>query len=315
MKKTNNWKLIGLLAGLALVFWGIRIFRAPLRESNLPQNLTAIDTAKVTMLVIAPARERSSEVRLMRSNNKWELRKGEKVARLEQGAAVTALRSLMKLSPKQIVSRKKEKWNEFHVGDSTGTHVRVMDGDDVAADIWIGKTGFSQDSGGMFGGGGFTYVRLQGEKEVYTVEVFLEGQFNKSFDDWRDKTFTRLKRDSVDRIVFHYPADSSFTLEKRAGRWMLGQFPADSATVVTYLGGLEYKNLSGFADSMPQGDAPAYIMFEKNTRILAKIEGWPTSSSWILRSSFQPDIYFSVNGFEEIKDTWRSKNGFMDKIK
>ncbi|MBY0435815.1 MAG: DUF4340 domain-containing protein, partial [Cyclobacteriaceae bacterium] len=207
MKNANNLKLIALLGGLVLIFVAIRVFRSPSLESNLPKTLATIDSTKVTAIIIKSPRAQS-EIKLARSGKRWELKSGDRTGRLEQGGAITALRSLMDLQPQRIVSKRKEKWNDFQVGDSTGTRVTVMEGDDVEADLWIGKTGFTPAPGnnGQFGGSGFTHVRLNGENEVYTVDGFLEGQFNRGFNDWRDKRFTRLLRDSVDKIVFRYPA-------------------------------------------------------------------------------------------------------------
>jgi hypothetical protein len=36
-----------------------------------------------------------------------------------------------------------------------------------------------------------------------------------AFNDWRDKTLLEFNREDVTRIVFKYPADSSFVLEFR----------------------------------------------------------------------------------------------------
>ena len=310
MKNANNWKLIALLAGLVLIFFAVRIFRSPTLESNLPENLTDIDTTKVTELVVTPAKDRSAEIRLVKTANTWELRKGDQVAHLEMGGGVTALRSIMNLKPQRIMSKKKEKWNDFSVGDSTGTRVKVMAGNSVKADLWIGRIGFTQNAGGNFSQGAFTHVRLNGDNDVFAVEGFLDGQFNRVFNDWRDQRFIRIKRDSIDKITFRYPADSSFVLERRNGKWMLGPDPADSAAVSSYLAGLEYKNLNSFNDHVPTGGAVAEISFENHTKVVVKVEGWPQAGPWTFRSSEQPDTFFSSEGSSVMKDVWRGFKTF-----
>lgn len=306
MKNANNWKLIAVLAGLIAIFASIRIFLSPALESTLPSSLAEIDSSRVSEMVIMPARQQGTEIHLVRVGNRWNLQAGDRTGRVEQGGSATALSSLMRLKPQRIASKKKEKWNEFNVGDSTGTRVKVMTGSDVVADLWIGRTGFSQGSGGMFAGGGFTYVRVEGEREVYAVEGFLEGQFNRSFNDWRDKAFTRLRRDSVNKIMFRYPADSSFVIEKKNGKWMIGAEAADSAAVATYLASFEYKNISGFAEGSPAGEAPAVITFDKDGKKMVEVEGWPSPGPWTMRSSHQPDTFFSAEG-AALKEIWKGR--------
>ena len=127
MKNANNWKLIALFGGLVLVFAAVRIFRSPLMEGNMPTSLLDIDTAKVSELVIIPFKQRDVEVRLVKAE-KWQLKKGDGNWRLDQGAAESALRQLLSVKPQRMVTRKKSKWREFSVSDSTGTRVKVFSG-------------------------------------------------------------------------------------------------------------------------------------------------------------------------------------------
>ena len=292
MKKANNWKLIALFGVLVVIFVTTRIFLSPKLEGNLPTNLTDIDSAKVTELIIAPGKDRNGEIRLVRTK-KWKLQKGKITWRLEQGAGENALRQVMSIGPERIVTKKKNKWKEFEVSDSTGTRVKVLVGSSTVADLWIGRSGFSQTAGSRFGGNSFTYVRLNGENEVYAVEGSLDAQFNRKFDDWRDKSFMRMKRDSLSKITFRYPADSSFQIEKRQGKWIKGPQIADSATMSSYLMGLEYKNMSEFASALPVGDPPYMVTFENGSKLIAKVEAWPGPVLWTLRSSHQSETYFS----------------------
>lgn len=311
MKKANNRILIALLAGLIFLFFTVKYFRSSTLQGNLPENLSGIDTAKVTEIRILPGRARGHEVRLIRNGKEWELGTADRKGHLEQGAGPTAMRSLIYLRPQRLVSKKKEKWNDFNVDDSTGTKVKVMAGDAVEAELVFGRTGFSQSSGGMFSGSAYTYVRRAKDSEVYTVEGFLESQFNRSFDDWRDKSFLRLKRDSIDRIEFHYPSDSSFVLEKKEGRWLANNAPADSAAVVSFVTGLEFKNMATFSSDEPVGEGPLKVIFSKGTRTLSSVEGWPGPGSWILRSSLQPDTWFSSEESSLRKDFFRGRKSFL----
>ena len=106
MKKANNWKLIALFGVLVVIFVTTRIFLSPKLEGNLPTNLTDIDSAKVTELIIAPGKDRNGEIRLVRTK-KWKLQKGKITWRLEQGAGDRKIRVVTKITtstPKSAMS-------------------------------------------------------------------------------------------------------------------------------------------------------------------------------------------------------------------
>lgn len=299
MKNVNPWKLIALFGGLIVVFAAVRMFRSPRLEGNLPASLTEIDSSSVTELVITPGRDPQAEIRVVKEGG-WKLKKGEADFRLDQGAGANALRMLMTLKPDRMVSKKESKWNEFKV-DSTGTRVRVMAGNSVEADLVIGRSGINQSSGQQYMGSSYTFVRLTDDTEVYAVEGYLDALFNRPLNDWRDKSFFRLKRDSVFRVSFQYPGDSSFVLEKK-GKWMVGNQLGDSLAVGTYLSGMEFRNLHSFAERTPSGAPTVSITYEKRNGMIGKIEAWLADGLWTTKSSLQPDIYFKVDAgtFKEI---------------
>jgi len=201
----------------------------------------------------------------------------------------------MDMRPQRMVSKRKDKWNEYQVGDSTGTRVQVKIGEDVEADLVIGRSGFAQTATASYGGAAYTYVRKFDEPEVYAVSGFFDAQFNRVLNDWRDKSFTRIKKDSVTRVTFHYSADSSFVVERGNKMWMISGNPVDSLQWNAYLSGLEYKNANLFAPIAPAGMPPVSIQVEKNGKLQATIEAWPGESNWTARSSHQPETFFSLD--------------------
>lgn len=313
MKNVNPWKLAAVFGTLILIFAALKVFRSPGLQSNMPGNLVEFDSAQITDLIIIPAKKRD-EIRLTRAGN-WRLIQNNQTLRLEQGAGVNALRMLTVLKPERIMSRKKEKWDEFGVGDSTGTRVRVMNGTSTEADIMVGRSAYNQMAGQRYGGTSYTFVRLTGESEVYAVEGFLDAQFNRGLDDWRDKSLLRIKKDSVFRISFQYPADSGFVVEKVGSMWIASSQQADSAKVKSYLGGLEYKNGTLFASSIAPGSPTATITFHTRKGIAATLDGWFTpAGTWILRSSLQPESAF-VFDQAAMRDMFRGSRSFVSGTK
>lgn len=307
MKKVNPWKLALIFLSLVLAFQAIRMFRSPRLESNLPRTVMEIDTARVTDLLITPAKGNRETLRMTRSGG-WKLMKGEQTLRLEQGAAANALRMLTTLKPERLATKRQEKWNEFSVGDSTGTRIQVMSGTSTLAELVIGRSGFGQSATGSYAGPGFTYVRITDEQEVYAVSGFLDAQFNRALDDWRDKSFLRVSRDSVSRVRFGYP-DSSFVIDKLSGKWMMANLPADSTAIISYLGGMAYKNATAFAQTAPAGTPGVTVIFEKGSRTVATVEAWPEGEDWTVRSSHQPETFFRFDA-AAVKDFFAGRKRF-----
>jgi hypothetical protein len=147
-----------------------------------------------------------------------------------------------------------------------------------------------------FGGGVFTYVRLEGEDEVYTVDGFLESSFNRPFNDWRDKSLLRIKRDAIAKVSFNYP-DSGFLVEKRDKKWWIENQLADSVKVKQYLNQLELKNAATFADDFsPSGQPNISLNIDGETGPLATLQAWKRTTDWVVTSTQQPGIYFSTEG-------------------
>jgi|GEM_PF-471371 len=318
MKKMNHKILIGILVLLLAGFGLSRLLRAPRLESNLPQNLIKMDSAEVSQVKLYPVVEGLQEVSLVREGKKWVVKKDNRSYAAEQSSVIGLLGYLAGLEPQKMVSRKKEKWNGYQVGDSS-TRVVVMKDDDVVAEVRIGKTDFAAapSSGGFqnpYGGGfgnPFTYVRLEGEEEVYTVSGFLEPSFNRTFNDWRDKSFLRLCQADITSLRFSYP-DSSFNATLKNGRWFIDQIATDSAAMKNYLSQLEFKNATNFSED-PDPTTPALFTLAiggKNSE-LATVKAWNAGSDYVLSSSLQPGVYFTSAGSGLMGAIFAGKKSFL----
>src|SRR6476660_2193399 len=116
MKKLSNKILVIGFVVLIGAFAASRFFRSPGLESNLRTELLKLDTADISEIRILPSRERTEELKLKREGNSWKVVKGD---RTEQGSQATikgVLGSLVNMQAQRLVSRKKEKWEEYNVG-------------------------------------------------------------------------------------------------------------------------------------------------------------------------------------------------------
>jgi hypothetical protein len=311
MKKlSNKILLIGLLV-LVAIFAASRFFRSPGLESNLRKELLRLDTATISEIRVTPAKERAEELKLMREGNSWRVRKGDRTEATNHTTIKAMLGSLVNLQAQRMASRKKDRWQDYQVGENS-THVSVYQRGSKVADFHVGKLGFIQSNGGGFGGA-YTYVRLSDEDEVYTVEGFLESSFNNSFNDFRDKTFLKLDKNEITKISFRYPADSSFVVENRDSTWFVGNEKADPAKVESLLNQFSSKYLTEFVEGfIVSSPADVNIQVEGKTGTLATVEGWKRDAQeWTLTSSKQKGVYFSSKGSTVVADVFKGKKKLL----
>jgi hypothetical protein len=146
---------------------------------------------------------------------------------------------------------------------------------------------------------------------VYTVDGFLESQFNRSYNDWRNKAFLRLNRDDITKLTFKYPADSGFVVTKKDSVWYVGNERADLNKTQNFLGQLAFKNLNDFADGFAEpGSAPFTLLIEGKNGMLASAEGWRDGDKWTMKSTEQSGVYFSATN-SIVKDFWVGKKSFL----
>jgi len=230
-------------------------------ERTFKSELVTIDEDKASKIIIkSPKNEQPLELNKEGDNWQVNLNDGSKVAAMPDVVSNT-FKEIQGIKTSQLVASKTDKWGEYKVDDQ-GTKVEVYEGANKVLDIILGKFDIdpaSLQQQGQFGGQSnpdFTsYVRLQGENEVYSVKGFFEGLASQTADSYRDKQLFKGKREDVQQISFNYP-DSAFQVVLRDTVWMFGNSTknADSTKVAQYLNTLTTSTGSKFIDQ-PSGDA------------------------------------------------------------
>jgi hypothetical protein len=301
MKSINNKILIITFGALASVFVLAKLFRSPGRNSNFDTSIFEVDTSRITEIRLLPPKDTLIETRLVKDSNQWSVVRKNITAPVAPNKIKSLLTLIEDLQPERIVSRKKEKWNEYELSDSAATTLSIFANDNKLLDLRIGKATSSS-----------TYGRTADGDEVYALEGNLQSSLNVPFKEWRNQTFIRLTKNTINKIEFHYPADSSFALEKKDKKWMIGDSPADSSKVDAYLNKIAHQDLDSFADAFSpaaQPDVRVILKSDANQEFLVK--GWKHSSGhWILNSTSQPKVYFSDSG-GKVKDIFAGKKQFQ----
>lgn len=303
MKLSNTHILAAVFFVLVAAFVLTRMFRAPARMSNIQTGVLKVDTAAVTEIrILRNSETDSTEKVLTRTDGKWRVEQSGVNASADSYAVSSILRALNDLEYDRMVTRNKDKWEDYGVTDETGINVTVSGKSGTLSTFVVGAPR-----------GGEAFLRSGDADEVYTVNATVHGAFSRDFNSLRDRTFLKVPKGLVSRLEFRYPADSGFVLERKDDRWMIDNARADSAKVESFLNALRSRSLSAFADDfVPSGDADLSLVVSGTAGDLETVRAWrQPDSTWRLASGVQRDVYFSDSGTRVIADLFRRRSYFL----
>ncbi|HXH19420.1 MAG TPA: DUF4340 domain-containing protein [Chitinophagales bacterium] len=286
MSKFSNTKLLLILVALAAVIAIVKYLDVSKGERNFRSELVKIDTAKISSIYIYPKSKKGQEVKLFRENGQWKVRVNENKNQNVDYSRISGLfKTITGIKPVRLAARNMEKWKDFEV-DTSGTRVKVHEGDKKTLDIIIGKMNF------IGGRDVETFVRLDNETETYAVSGFLDATFNTGIDEWRDKTLIKNGKDKWLKLAFALADTMRFQLEKQDTVWILDGMPANQTEVNNYLSSVSHVMGTAFADDLDAstlGSAQYLLEIEDTTGSKIKVEGFVVGDKKILRSSLNTD--------------------------
>ncbi len=317
-KKFNNRTLLLILIVLAGIFILSKTIFSGRNERNFRTRLLEMDTAKVSEIQLFP--KQGEAFKLIKLENSWKIQQGDAAYKADQNAVKNLLGTLLGMKPQRLAATSEEKWKAMEVTDSLATRVKVLEGSKETADLYIGKLNFSATRQQPMPGqqampNASTFVRVGNEDNVYVVDGFQTMAINTDFDSWRDRTFLKVNQADITQLAFMYPADSSFTLTKTNGQWMLDGTPADSAQMQNYLRTVANLSNGNFADSFSElgKNAPFQLVVEGNNMEAATIKAFPQDSTFVLSSSQTPEVYFSSDSTGLFSQVFSGKNELLPK--
>jgi hypothetical protein len=286
MKKVNNKILIIALLTLLSVFILSKVFRGPGREGNLDAEIFKVDTSGVTEITLQHAND-STLMTLTRNGNDWTISHDGVKAKAERERVRNMLGQIATLKTERIISRKKEKWDQYEVGDATSMGVSLKKHDNDLLKLNIGKET-----------GGVTYARVNNRDEIFALDGYLQNAFSGTFADWRDHTLLDVQKNNVTKLNFQYPSDSGFVIEKKGAAWIVANGELDSVKFENYLADLRALKVETFTDSFTPANKPDVTLTITNgLDKQVTVKGWKESfDRWVLHSDLQPESYFRDDG-------------------
>ncbi len=298
----NSKILFAVFAGLLIVFAAVKFFGKRSSPGTFPERLIEIDSSGVNRLLINPKAESGETIEFFLDQGSWRIKNETLEIPAAQGLAESMLAEIMNMKPKRLATKNSEKWSEFDATDSAATRVRVYSDQELLADVMIGRISYSQapQQGYQMGGGnqvrGSSYVRLNDQDEVYSVEGFLAVTFNRNFNSYRNKTFLRLTKDSIQSLEFIYPLDSGFVLKRVDTNWAVGNQIVDNEKVDAYLGKIVSKNFNDFNDEFKADRGPEFrLIINEKGKGPTTVQGFDLGNGqYVLNSSFNSESMFEA---------------------
>ncbi len=247
----NNKVLFLILAVLLGAFLLSKVLDSGKRTKSFDAELLAVDTTKITSIVLYPKADNQAEVRLEKSNNQWSVKRGSESYAADQAAVSALLPSLAETKVKRLVARSSDKWEQYEVTDSLGTRVQVNADGKSLADFVVGKFNFQQQPQSIT-----SFVRKSKEDDVYAVDGFLSMSYNRGLDAWRDKSFVNVSPENITRLEMTTP-DGTTTYEKTLNGWSANGATLDSLKMMNYLNGFKSMKIKTF-DKLFEDNAPNY---------------------------------------------------------
>lgn len=308
----NNKRLIYLVSGLIVILILTMLFKVPREKATFKSKIVELDSAEVSEIMLYPRINDGEPVQFTRNANKWMVQQGDILSDVREGSVQNIFMEVLGLKPKRLAAKDKTKWQEFELTDSLATRIKfINDKGKTLADLRVGKYDYKPQAN-QYGGYGqnsvqiTSYVRVNNENEVYSVEGFLPFLLNKSFNDWRNKTLIRFNKDDVTAVRLEFPADSGYILNKKDKEWFAGLQKADSSSVADYLNALSRLDAQDFDDSFKPVEPPQFKVRIVGNNLLdlsVKCYKGEEADEFLINSSMNPDIYYMSK-----------KNGIFDRI-
>ena len=294
-KKLNIKVLIIALVALGGILFAVEYSDSNKSMSSFKKKLVQIDTANVTALYVYPKGQNHKEIKIYKEGASWFVEmEGKKKANASTETLQGSLMQLSAIKTKRVAGTKKTQWEKFEVTDSLGTRIKVMEGKNIALDMYLGKFSFQQQTRSAS-----SFVRVANDDNTYSVDGFLDINFNRDMNAWRDQGIVKSDHDSWTKLVFKYPADSSFVIEKRDDEtWGIDMETPDSIELVKYFRSISNLQNSDFIDdydvsSLSNPTLSLVIQGVAIPDITINAFQADTTNKYIVTSSMNPGTYFT----------------------
>jgi hypothetical protein len=320
-KKSAITKLFIVFAFLLAVVVLVLLTDQKKGKRTFRSDLFDADTADITSIIIQSGKVHGEALTFVKEASEWMLKSDDKKFHADDNMIHEILRTLNDLKAERVAATDKSRWKEFEVEDSLATKVLVKKGKKTISCIYVGKFSYQMPKNAnpydyYQQPKISTFVRVDNDKIVYVAEGFLSMIFNRSINDYRNQVMIRGNTNDWNRLTFTYPGDSSFTLTKNKGKWIIDGFVVDSSKTAEYLASIASVASPDFVDDLKpaSGKPDLSLKIEGNNRIspiVVSAFAADTTHGYLVSSSENEGVFFSGKKSELFNRLFISKKRLM----
>jgi hypothetical protein len=285
MKRGRN-TLILLVLGLALggYIYFVESKREPAPANGEPPETHArvftADAAKIEEITVKGAAGESSTIR--KTNNAWRLVAPAQTAADESEASSLAS-SLATLEEQRVIEEQPKDLAPYGLSPARIEVTFKQAGDAAPKHLLIGDKTAT---------GGDVYAKLADKPKVFLIQAFVEGSFDKTTFQLRDKKILAVDREKVDAVTVDH-AKTNLQLARQGDVWLLKQpwaARADFGAVESLLSRLSTGQMKSIVTEDPAAALKEYGLDAPDTKVT--LSAGSTSGGILLgKATAQGDLY------------------------
>lgn len=194
---------VGFIVLLGITLWAVRGRDRSVESVAVP----TVDLEKEAVTQIEVTRPNEDRVVLTKVDDEWRLTEPVE-AEADNNAVESALKRLTDVKFTGIVATRPENHGRLEVDEAQAVHVVVKTGDEVAAELDVGK--FTD---------GNTMVRVNGADEVLGLKGSARYVFDRALKSWRNRKVTNVPADDVQAIEFA-SKNGRFRFAREGDEWV-----------------------------------------------------------------------------------------------
>ena len=175
-----------ILIALILIVSAYLFFHQENKDHYTLPDIQKIDVSDVTGIILT---KKQDQISFVKKGDHWLLT--DKAYPADRAAVDSMLDTLKTLKLSALVSEQKD-LKRYELDDENRIQVAVMNGQTVLFEFTMGKTAPTFNH---------TFVKLAGDTRVYHANGSFRSYFDKTIEEFRDKTVLRVKEKSITRFT------------------------------------------------------------------------------------------------------------------
>lgn len=287
----RNFVLFLMFGGL---FYGMYYLYQSQASQPLHTELISVDTVLISRLRLRGP-EPKQLIELQRQEADWIASNGQVHLKALSAPVRSLLQNLLNITTIDISTTSESEWGSYGLAAEQATRVEVFKGTDNISDFYVSQPGSSATKDSL------SYIRFQGETEVYAVRGLQTAPFYQTFAAFRPKTIVHLPPDSKIDSFSYVLADSSYTIKNTKAGWQFnGLTLEDPSWISRFLANIQHLSSDAFADDFDDNRAgviklPSLHLHPSQAEAPVLIEMYQDTlreKPYVFRSTQNPGTWF-----------------------